>query len=211
MHGNCSSRVESLPPASVLLPQNITLFSFDFSGCGHSEGDFVTLGFKEKEDLQTVINYLRSTDRVSLIGLWGRSMGAVTSIFHASRDPAIAGMVLDSPFSNLSTLTLELAKTYTKIPSFITKIASKFVRKSIMSRTHMDIEKLNPIKFIPSCFIPALFIVAKGDDFVRPHHGEKMYQVYPGDKNIIRVEGDHNSVRPFFMMDSVAIFFHNVL
>ena len=62
----------------------------------------MTLGHKEKEDLQCVIDYLRSTNTVSLIGLWGRSMGAVTSIFQASRDPSIAGMVLDSPFSNLN-------------------------------------------------------------------------------------------------------------
>ena len=80
MHGNSSSRVESLPPANILLPQNITVFSFDFSGCGQSEGEFVTLGWKEKDDLQCVIDYLRNTKRVSTIGLWGRSMGAVTSI-----------------------------------------------------------------------------------------------------------------------------------
>lgn len=39
----------------------------------------------------------------------------------------------------------------------------------------MDIEKLNPIKFVEKCFMPALFIVAKGDDFVKPHHGELMF------------------------------------
>jgi len=38
-----------------------------------------------------------------------------------------------------------------------------------------------------------------------------MFAKYGGDKNIIRVEGDHNSDRPFFMLDSVSIFFHNVL
>lgn len=49
-----------------------------------------------------VIEYLRLTQKVGLIGLWGRSMGAVTSIFYTSNDPSIAGMVLDSPFSNLN-------------------------------------------------------------------------------------------------------------
>lgn len=81
MHGNCSSRMESLPSVNILLPSNITVLSFDFSGCGHSDGEWVTLGYKEKDDLQVVIDYLRSTDKVSLIGLWGRSMGAATSIF----------------------------------------------------------------------------------------------------------------------------------
>ena len=75
----------------------------------------------------------------------------------------------------------------------------------------MDIEKLNPIDYVDKCYIPALFVIAKGDDFVRPHHGELMHSKYMGDKNLIRVEGDHNSDRPQFLMDSVAIFFHNVL
>ena len=196
----------------ILLPMSITVFCFDFSGCGKSDGDWVTLGsHKEQDDLQTVINYLRSTNKVSLIGLWGRSMGAVTSIFYSAKEPAaIAGMVLDSPFSNMHKLTLELVRTYSKIPQVIAKIILKFLRKSILGRTGMDIEKLNPIDQIASCYIPALFIVARGDDFVRPNHGEALYRLYGGDKNLIRVEGDHNSDRPQFLNDSVAIFFHNI-
>jgi len=81
------------------------------------------LGYKEKEDLQCVIDYLRSTETVTMLGLWGRSMGAVTSIFQASRDTSIAGMVLDSPFSNLNKLSMELVKTFTKIPVFLASIA----------------------------------------------------------------------------------------
>lgn len=70
---------------------------------------------------------------------------------------------------------------------------------------------MNPINYVDKCFIPALFVVAKGDDFVRPYHGESMYDKYAGDKNIIKVEGDHNSERPYFMLDSVSIFFYTIL
>ena len=88
----------------------MTVMAFDFSGCGKSEGEWVTLGYKEQDDLATVVKYLRTTRRVSVIGLWGRSMGAVTSIFYTAKEPAeIGGMVLDSPFCNLNRLTLELA------------------------------------------------------------------------------------------------------
>jgi hypothetical protein len=139
-------------------------------------------------------------------------MGAVTSIFYSSMLPSeISGMVLDSPFCNLTRLTMELAQTYTRIPSIIAKIIQKFLRKSIMSRTGMDIEKLNPIDHVKTCFIPSLFVVARDDDFVKPQHGEDMYKIYAGDKNIIRVEGDHNSSRPHFLLDSIGIFFHNTL
>lgn len=91
---------------------------------------------------------------------------------------------------------MELVKTYSKIPLFLASLVQKFIRKTILSKVGMDISKLNPIDFVDKCFIPVLFVVAKGDDFVRPHHGEQMCQKYSGDKNLIKVEGDHNSERP---------------
>lgn len=42
-------------------------------------------------------------------------MGAVTALMHADRDPSIAGLVLDSPFTSLRTLAEELAKTHAKV------------------------------------------------------------------------------------------------
>lgn len=36
-------------------------------------------------------------------------MGAVTALLHGDRDPSIAGMVLDSPFSSMKGLVKELA------------------------------------------------------------------------------------------------------
>ena len=45
----------------------------------------------------------------STVGLWGRSMGAVTALLYSQQDPSVAGMVLDSPFSRLVDLMLELA------------------------------------------------------------------------------------------------------
>jgi hypothetical protein len=50
-----------------------------------------------------------------------------------------------------------------------------FVRKSVLKKGKFDMDKINPIDFVHKCFIPSLFVVAKGDDFVKPHHGERMY------------------------------------
>lgn len=101
MHGNSSSRLEALETVPYFLPANITLFCFDFAGCGHSGGEYISLGWYERDDLALIVEYLRKNRKVSTIGLWGRSMGAVTALLHGDRDPSIAAMVLDSPFSNL--------------------------------------------------------------------------------------------------------------
>ncbi len=58
-----------------------------------SDGDWVTLGAREVDDLAVAVAHLRTLEHVSTIGLWGRSMGAVTALLYAQRDPSIAGVV----------------------------------------------------------------------------------------------------------------------
>ncbi|KAG2287201.1 hypothetical protein Bca52824_046805 [Brassica carinata] len=211
-HGNSGCRADASEAAIVLLPSNITIFTLDFSGSGLSGGDYVTLGWNEKDDLKAVVEYLRTDGNVSLIGLWGRSMGAVTSLMYGAEDPSIAAMVLDSPFSNLVDLMMELVDTYKfPLPKFTIKFAIQYMRRAVQKRAKFDITDLNTIKVAKSCFVPVLFGHAIDDDFIRPHHSERIYEAYIGDKNIIKFEGDHNSPRPQFYFDSINIFFHNVL
>lgn len=211
-HGNSGCRADASEAAIILLPLNITVFTLDFSGSGLSGGEHVTLGWNEKDDLKAVVDYLRSDGNVSMIGLWGRSMGAVTSLMYGAEDPSIAGMVLDSPFSDLVDLMMELVDTYkVRLPKFTVKFAIQYMRKAILKKAKFDIMDLNTTKVAKSCFVPVLFGHAIDDDFIRPHHSERIFEVYMGDKNIIKFEGDHNSPRPQFYFDSISIFFKNVL
>ncbi|MED6188577.1 hypothetical protein PIB30_087209 [Stylosanthes scabra] len=188
-HGNSGCRADASEAAIILLPSNIT-----------------------KDDLKAVVNYLREDGNVSLIGLWGRSMGAVTSLMYGAEDPSIAGMVLDSPFSDLVDLMMELVDTYkVRLPKFTVKFAIQYMRRAIQKKAKFDIMDLNTIKVAKSCFVPALLGHAIDDDFIHPHHSDRIFEAYMGDKNIIKFEGDHNSPRPQFYFDSINIFFHNVL
>ncbi|KAJ1427231.1 Serine aminopeptidase, S33 [Sesbania bispinosa] len=211
-HGNSGCRADASEAAIILLPSNITVFTLDFSGSGLSGGEHVTLGWNEKDDLKAVVNYLRDDGNVSLIGLWGRSMGAVTSLMYGAEDPSIAGVVLDSPFSDLVDLMMELVDTYkVRLPKFTVKFAIQYMRRAIQKKAKFDIMDLNTIKVAKSCFVPALLGHAIDDDFIQPHHSDRIFEAYMGDKNIIKFEGDHNSPRPQFYFDSINIFFHNVL
>jgi len=211
LHGNCSSRVEALQAVEVLLPANISLFCFDFAGCGKSEGEYISLGWYERDDVEAVMEYLRTTDTVTSIGLWGRSMGAVTAIMHADRDPTIGGIVLDSPFADLRLLSEELVKSHTKIPKFIASGAMLLIRNTIKTKAKFDINDLVPMNHVEAGFVPAMFIAGKDDKFIDPHHSQDLFNKYAGDKNIVMVEGDHNTMRPKYLIDSVTIFFYNAL
>ncbi|THF95804.1 hypothetical protein TEA_002823 [Camellia sinensis var. sinensis] len=204
-HGN---RADASEAAIILLPSNITVFTLDFSGSGLSGGEHVTLGWNEKDDLGAVVDHLRADGNISLIGLWGRSMGAVTSLMYGAEDPSIAGMVLDSPFSDLVDLMMELVDTFkVRLPKFTVKFAIQYMRRAIQKKAKGGDSGV----VAKSCFVPVLLGHATADDFIQPHHSDRIFDAYVGDKNIIKFEGDHNSPRPQFYFDSINIFFHNVL
>ena len=211
LHGNSSSRCEAVAEIKYLLPLNITVFAFDFSGCGKSQGEYISLGWYEREDVESVIDYLRKTNKVSTIGLWGRSMGAVTAIMYGDRDPSVAGMVLDSAFASLKELIEELVKSRVKLPEFILNQATKLVKSTISKKAKFNLDEIEPKKYAVRCFIPALFCHAKNDTFVDQHHCKDLSDVYAGDKNVVYVDGNHNSTRPRYFRDSAAIFFYNTL
>jgi pimeloyl-ACP methyl ester carboxylesterase len=103
LHGNASSKLEGENYAGTYLPLGINVLSFDFNGCGNSDGDLITFGWKEKEDLQTVVNYLESLGNVSKIGIFGRSMGAATAILYCDiiGNDLVKCLVLDSGYSSV--------------------------------------------------------------------------------------------------------------
>ncbi|KAG5063073.1 hypothetical protein JHK85_004256 [Glycine max] len=74
-HGNkyllLKCRADANEAAVILLPSNITVFTLDFSGSGLFDGDYVSLGWHEKDDLKMEVSYLRSNKQISRIGLWG--------------------------------------------------------------------------------------------------------------------------------------------
>jgi len=78
LHGNASARVEAVPNLSFLLAK-VGVFGvvgLDFSGSGKSDGDWVSLGYYERVDLECLIQYLKRVyggpDGTDLeIILWG--------------------------------------------------------------------------------------------------------------------------------------------
>ena len=124
-----------------------------------SEGEYISLGWWEKDDLKTAIEFIRKTDSVSKIGLWGRSMGSVTAILHSARDPSLAGMVLDSPFSDLGKLIEEIGKRVMgSAPEFVTSMLLWFVKRSVKSRADFDVDEVTPLNYVVDIKIPGTHI-----------------------------------------------------
>jgi len=195
LHGNSSSRLEAASLVAKLLERNISLFCFDWAGCGLSEGEYISLGWHERDDLATVIQHLRESQFNGPIGLWGRSMGAVSALMHADRDPNLAAICVDSPFSSLRQLMEELAWNVVPVPAWVVNGILAVIRTQVKALADFDIEDLVPLNHGPKSVVPALFLHGLQDTLVMPSHTEKLYNNYAGYKEIMMFEGSHNNSR----------------
>mmetsp|Transcript_16651 Transcript_16651/g.47479 ORF Transcript_16651/g.47479 Transcript_16651/m.47479 type:complete len:449 (+) Transcript_16651:114-1460(+) len=215
LHGNAACRIAAIDLLKHLLSSAITVFALDFTGSGLSDGEHVSLGHFEREDVEAAIAHLRASGEVSTVGLWGHSMGATTALLYGDRDPTIAAMVVDSPFADLMQLANELANNARehglRVPGFAISVATSMIRRSVRKRAKFDPKDVSPIENCGKCFIPALFAHGERDAFIKPHHSEQLHAAYAGDKNLVLFDGDHNSERPDFFFDSAVIFLRQTL
>ena len=82
--------------------------SFDFSGCGNSEGLGISFGANEQHDITAVIDALTKKYGIERFVLWGRSMGAASAIKYCeNRDNFdIFGLILDSCYKSFEQLAI---------------------------------------------------------------------------------------------------------
>ena len=195
LHGNSGSRVDSEEILELVLRSGISLFCFDFSGCGMSEGETISLGYYEKDDISAVIKYIYSVQpKVNLI-LWGRSMGAVASILYAQDNPFIVARVLDSPFADFNQVVYEMVADYKLLPRFLSSFILDLTAKHIKQQTNFDIRQLIPKNSIKNCRVPTIFIHSGEDALVKIEHSREMYALFKGPKCFMEITGQHNTVR----------------
>mmetsp|Transcript_161346 Transcript_161346/g.286051 ORF Transcript_161346/g.286051 Transcript_161346/m.286051 type:complete len:492 (+) Transcript_161346:102-1577(+) len=205
LHGSCSSRLEVFDVLPALLPAGVSVFCLDFSGSGQSDGEFISLGWHEDQDLRAVLEHLRKTEWVESVGLWGRSMGAIAAMRRAAQDHELAACVLDSPYSELRVVVEEyLANARLRIPGFAVNGLFKLMRSEVLARADFDIEEVAPIRWAADATCPVLFAVASDDSFVLPHHTQDLHNLWGGERQLRFFEGGHNGRRPKWYLEEAA-------
>ncbi|KAH7648540.1 hypothetical protein FG379_000565 [Cryptosporidium bovis] len=214
LHGNCSSRREALPYVPLILPIGVTLMAVDLSGSGLSDGEYISLGYHEKDDLSILIEYLRKSKRCCSVGIWGRSMGAATALMYSGvekGDGFLRGVVIDSSFCSLRQLCHELVHHYVPLlPNFLVDSALALLRKTINEKAKVNIDDIAPLKSVSNGRVPALFISGISDTLVNSNHSKTLHDNYGGEKMLMIIPGNHNSERPKFVKASIVIFFYTI-
>jgi pimeloyl-ACP methyl ester carboxylesterase len=104
-HGNGQNRNDSgigmLDITAGLVGHGFNVLMFDLHGFGESEGNTVSGGYYEKDDLKGAVAYVQGRGFDS-VGVLGFSMGAVSSLLAAAEDKGINAVVADSSYADLN-------------------------------------------------------------------------------------------------------------
>ncbi|KAH0790757.1 Clan SC, family S9, unassigned serine peptidase [Histomonas meleagridis] len=195
LHGNASCQLEGFFLLPIFIPFGCSVLCIDCSGSGNSDGEVISLGYFESDDVLCAIKFLRERYKVGKIALWGRSMGAATSLLTIAKDPTISAAVVDSPFASLHDLIYEIGCNL-PFPKFMVKIYVNFMRFKIRKIANFNIDDVEPIKYSPNSTVPLFLIHGANDTFINCKHSRRIYEAYSGEKHIEIVPGNHNSIRP---------------
>ena len=120
-HGINDNRAQWIEPIARLRARSgYGALMFDFAGHGKSEGNQVTFGVREAEDVEDVVAYLRERGDVNMagLGITGYSLGAITAILAAARIPELRCVAIESGFADVQRDIAVLVRRFTGLPPF---------------------------------------------------------------------------------------------
>jgi signal peptidase I len=149
---------------------------FDFAGHGQSDGNLVTYGVREADDLAAVVEYLRARGDVDMgrLGVMGYSLGAITAVLAAARMPELRVVVIESGFADVQRDVGVLFQRYTGLPRFPLANLAVFWGQRI---GHVQLSHVRPAQVIGRIAPRGVFIISDLKDALadEPHDGEQLY------------------------------------
>ena len=141
-HGNTQNQMFVQSLLSSALPKDISIFTFDFPGCGNSDESIITLGYKEPITINEISKFLQEEKGFKSIILWGFSMGAHCVLSTASiPNNNIVAVIADSPYISLK----QICQIYGNWKSFHNSFEEFFnyINQKILNDYNFNISEID--------------------------------------------------------------------
>lgn len=168
LHGYPAEKADLLPLASALAPQ-FAMLLVDQRYFGSSDGRATTLGFRERDDLKRMVDFLESRGATS-VGVFGFSLGGAVAMLTAAEDPRIKAIVAYAPFADLRVLGQEVYR-------WMWVARYPFVEAMLLwSRVLFgaDISRPTPAEAASRLAVPILLVHSRRDEQISFRHAERL-------------------------------------
>ena len=183
-HGFKANRGYMLEEAKMLQDAGYGVMVSSVRAHDLNDGDQISFGVNEMDDLQTWFNYLVDEQGAVAhkIGLLGNSMGAAMVIEYAARNQNIAAVVAVSPFSSLQDTIDVSVEYFTGLPAFPFAPMISWWAEAILD---MKVEQSDATKAAAKLCNTPLFIMQGGQDIVvSVDSGQWIYDAACGEKEL---------------------------
>lgn len=181
----------------------------DLRGHGKSEGDYIGMGWKDRLDIISWINFIIKENPNAEIVLHGTSMGAATVLMTSGENlPSnVKAIVADCAYTSAWDEFSYQLETYLKVPSYYILNVTNMVTKL---KAGYSLKEASALESVKKATVPILFIHGDKDKFVPYSMMDKLYDATNSPKEKLTVEGGEHAnsdlVSPFLYWLTVEDF-----
>ena len=181
----------------------------DLRGHGKSEGDYIGMGWKDRLDIISWINFIINENPNAEIVLHGTSMGAATVLMTSGENlPSnVKAIVADCAYTSAWDEFSYQLETYLKVPSYYILNVTNMVTKL---KAGYSLKEASALECVKKATVPILFIHGDKDKFVPYSMMDKLYDATNSPKEKLTIEGGEHAnsdlVSPFLYWLTVEDF-----
>ena len=172
----------------------------DLRGHGKSEGDYIGMGWKDRLDIISWINFIIKENPNAEIVLHGTSMGAATVLMTSGENlPSnVKAIVADCAYTSAWDEFSYQLETYLKVPSYYILNVTNMVTKL---KAGYSLKEASALECVKKATVPILFIHGDKDKFVPYSMMDKLYDATSSPKEKLTIDGGEHAnsdlVTPF--------------
>ena len=195
-----------------LVSHGYNILMFDMRGHGESEGEHISAGYYERNDVLGAIDYIKQRDTETKIGVLGFSMGAATSLMAVAESEEIDAVVADCAYADIVSIIESEFSKRSSLPKFFIPIIL-FITRNIYD---VDFTAIIPEEAVREISVPVFIIHGEQDDMVPVQHAYRLKEASqnPESKLWIVPEAQHGNsylVGPTEYREQVTSFFDEAL
>ncbi|MBU1148533.1 alpha/beta fold hydrolase [Patescibacteria group bacterium] len=197
-HGYRSNKTDVFE-RTLGLREKFNLFYFDFRTHGKSQGRSTTFGWHEAKDLQAAIDYLKARPGIDgdNLGIYGFSMGGMTTLLNVVKTPEIKAVIADSVPATMESI-IKVFHNY----FFLKRPAVKLGRFWFNKCLRINIDEMAVANKVSQITIPVLLIHSKDDPIVPCQDSQTIFDNLSCHKELWLTEkGKHGKIHEHFQQE----------
>ena len=187
VHGYRGDGASIISPIKQMKKAGYNLLIPDLRGHGFSEGDYIGMGWDDREDIIQWIDYLLSKDPHASIILYGVSMGGATVLDVAGEKlpHQVKAIIEDCGYTSV----WDIFKAHIDMNNIESEVALHMASLVTKIRAGYYLEDVRPIEQVKKSQTPMLFIHGAEDNFVPFALVNELYNAATCQKEKLVIQG----------------------